>query len=189
MTAHRVRLLGDPILRAKCELIKNPRSAAVRLVADGLQDTLRDLQTRTGMGRGLAAPQIGAPIRLVYVDMGEGKPFFMVNPEIVDIGENDFAVWDDCFSIPNLLVRVMRAARITVRYQDLKGKSHELTAERDLAELLQHEIDHLDGVLMLDRAIGLDPYALRDEWNQHHAPNERYGPVEPRWAPTPVPVG
>jgi peptide deformylase len=187
MTAHRVRLLGDPILRAKCAPIKNPRSAAVRLVADGLQDTLRDLRTRTGMGRGLAAPQIGAPIRLIYIDMGE--PFFLVNPEIVDIGESDFAVWDDCFSIPNLLVRVVRAQRVTVRYQDLKGKSHELTAERDLAELLQHEIDHLDGVLMLDRAIGLDPYAYREEWNQHHSPDERYGDSEPRWAPTPVPVG
>jgi peptide deformylase len=187
MTVHRVRLLGDPILRAKCEPIKNPRSAAVRLVADGLQDTLRELRSRTGMGRGLAAPQIGAPIRLVHIDMGD--PFFLVNPEITDIGENDFAVWDDCFSIPNLLVRVMRAHRITVRYEDLKGAAHELTAERDLAELLQHEIDHLDGVLMLDRAIGLDPYALREEWNQLHRLDERHGPVEPRWAPTPVPVG
>ncbi|HET7040184.1 MAG TPA: peptide deformylase [Gemmatimonadales bacterium] len=187
MTAHRIRLLGDPILRARCEPIKNPRSAAVRLVADGLQDTLHDLQARTGMGRGLAAPQIGAPIRLVYIDMG--KPFFLVNPEIVDIGEHDFAVWDDCFSIPSLLVRVMRAYKITVRYEDLKGKAHELAAEKDLAELLQHEIDHLDGVLMLDRAIGLDPYAYREEWVQHHKPEERYGPVEPRWAPTPVPVG
>jgi peptide deformylase len=84
---------------------------------------------------------------------------------------------------------VVRAHRITVRYQDLKGKTHELTAERDLAELLQHEIDHLDGVSMLDRAIGLDPYCYREEWNQHHPSEDRYGPVEPRWAPTPVPVG
>jgi peptide deformylase len=168
-------------------MIKNPRSPAVRLVADGLQDTLRDLRARHGLGRGLAAPQIGAPIRLVYVEVNE--PLFLVNPEIVDVGESDFSVWDDCFSVPNLLVRVMRAYRIVVRYQDLRGKSHELTAEKDLAELLQHEIDHLDGVLMLDRAIGLDPFCYREEWNKHHGSEKRYGRKEARWAPKLQPVG
>lgn len=181
MTVHRVRLLGDPILRARCEPIKNPRSAAVRLVADGLQDTLRDLKARFGMGRGLAAPQIGAPVRLVYIEMDE--PWYLVNPEIVDIGEHDFSVWDDCFSVPDLFVRVMRAHRVTIRCQDLKGKSHELTAERDLAELLQHEIDHLDGVLMVDRAIGLDPFCYREEWKKHHGAEKRYGRKEVRWTP------
>ena len=129
MTVHRVRLLGDPILRAKCEMIKNPRSPAVRLVADGLQETLRDLKARHGLGRGLAAPQIGAPIRLIYVEAHE--PQFLVNPEIVDVGECDFYVWDDCFSVPNLLVRVMRAWRILVRFQDLKRKAPALTAAND----------------------------------------------------------
>ena len=118
MAVHRVRLLGDPILRAKCTAVKNPRSPAVRVVADDLQETLRDLRARQGHGRGLAAPQIGAPIRLVYVEVDEG-PWFLVNPEIVDIGKSDFEVWDDCFSIPGLLVRVQRAFCVTVRYQDL----------------------------------------------------------------------
>jgi len=187
MTVHRVRLLGDPILRTRCEPIKNPRSAAVRLVADGLQDTLRDLKARRGIGRGLAAPQIGAPIRLIYVEKDE--PWFLVNPEIVDVDANDFSVWDDCFSVPDLLVRVVRAYRVTVRYQDLQGKPHEMTAEKDMAELLQHEIDHLDGVLMLDRAIGLDPFCYREEWNKHHGAERRYGKKEARWAPKQVPVG
>jgi len=188
MTVHRVRLLGDPILRAKCEPIKNPRSAAVRIVADGLQDTLRDLKARFGMGRGLAAPQIGAPIRLIYIEKDE--PWFLANPEIVDVGGQDFSVWDDCFSVPNLLCRVVRAHRITVRYQDLTGEPHEVTVENDMAELLQHEIDHLDGVLMLDRAIGLDPICYREEWNKHHGTDKRYGRKETRWAPSkPAVVG
>jgi len=187
MTVHRVRLLGDPILRTRCEPIKHPRSAAVRLVADGLQDTLRDLKERFGKGRGLAAPQIGAPVRLVYIE--KDKPWFLLNPEITDIGADDFSVWDDCFSIPDLLVRVMRAYRVTVRYQDLQGRSHEVTAEGDMAELLQHEIDHLDGVLMLDRAIGLDPFCYREEWEKHHGDEARYGEQEPRWAPQQVAVG
>ena len=83
--------------------------------------------------RAVAAPQIGAPIRLIYVEAPE--PQFLANPEIVDVGECDFSVWDDCFSVPSLLVRVMRAWRIVVRFQDLKGKAHEITAEKDLAEL------------------------------------------------------
>ncbi len=181
MAVHRVRLLGDPILRAKCAPVKNPRSPAVRVVADDLQETLRDLRARQGIGRGLAAPQIGAPIRLIYIEMDE--PLHLVNPEIVDVGKSDFAVWDDCFSIPNLLVRVHRAYRIVVRYLDLAGQQHEMAAERELAELLQHEIDHLDGVLAVDRATGLDPFCYREEWNKHHASEKRYGRKMPREAP------
>lgn len=181
MAVHRVRLLGDPILRTKCAPVKNPRSPAVRVVADDLQETLRDLKARQGIGRGLAAPQIGAPIRLVYLELDE--PTYLVNPEIVDIGTSDFLVWDDCFSIPNLLVRVQRAYQIVVRYHDLMGREHEIAAEGELAELLQHEIDHLDGVLAVDRATGLDPFCFREEWNKHHPKEKRYGKRTPREAP------
>ena len=84
----------------------------------------------------------------------------------MDIGNEDFEVWDDCFSFPNLLVRVSRAYRVRVRYQDLKGQWHEVELEGDRAELLQHEIDHLDGVLAVDRPHGLDPFCLREEWHR-----------------------
>ena len=167
MAVRPVRLLGDPILRAKCEEVRSARSAGVRLVADDLQETLADLKARHGMGRALSAPQIGAPLRIVYVEVD--NPWFLINPEIVDIGTTDFLVWDDCFSIPHLLVRVQRAHRIKVQYEDLSGKSHEVDAEGPVAELLQHEIDHLDGVLMVDRPAGLDPFCLREEWRKHYS--------------------
>lgn len=173
MAIRRIRRLGDPILRARCESITNPRSAAVRVIADDLADTLHEWQREHGSGRGIAAPQIGAPVRLVYIDTG--KPWVLVNPEIVDIGHQDFSVWDDCFSIPNLLVRVLRAHHVRVKYQDLRGKWHEVELERDLAELVQHEIDHLDGVLTVDRAHGLDPFCSADEWDRHHDAESRYG--------------
>ena len=103
-------------------------------------------------------------------------------PKSIDIGNEDFEVWDDCFSFPDLLVRVSRAYRIRVRYQDLKGEWTEIEVEGDRAELLQHEIDHLDGVLAVDRPQGLDPFCLQQEWHRQHGPGGRYGPPEPRTA-------
>jgi len=183
MTVHRIRLLGDPILRVRCDPVEDPRSAAVRVVADDLQETLRDLKARFGFGRGLAAPQIGVPMRLIYIETEEPEmeePTILVNPEIVDAGRSDFLVWDDCFSIPDLLVRVQRSWKIEVRYRDLTGKEHEVEAEGGFSELLQHEIDHLDGVLMVDRPVGIDPFSHREEWNKHHGGERRLGKKFPR---------
>ena len=178
MAIRRIRQLGDPILRVRCERVHDPKSPSVRLVADDLRDTLRAARAKHKMGRAMAAPQIGAPVRMVYVEMD--KPWPLINPEILDIGNEDFEVWDDCFSFPNLLVRTSRAYRIRVRYQDLKSQWHEVDMEGDRAELLQHEIDHLDGVLAVDRPHGLDPFCLREEWHRLYGPNRRYGPPEPR---------
>ena len=178
MTIHRIRMLGDPVLRARCEPIAKPGSTAVRMIVDDLRETLRDFQSRFGHGRGISAPQIGAPVRIVFVEMD--RPWPLINPEIVDVGNEDFTVWDDCFSFPNLFVRVSRAHHIKVRYQDLKGAWQTVELEGDRAELLQHEIDHLDGVLAVDRPHGLDPFCLREEWNRQHAHEGRYGEPEPR---------
>ncbi|HEX9895098.1 MAG TPA: peptide deformylase [Gemmatimonadales bacterium] len=180
MTIHRIRLLGDPALYTRCETIARPRSAAVRVVVDDLRETLRDAQSRFGMGRAISAPQIGAPVRIVYAEMG--RPLTLINPEIVEVGSEDFPVWDDCYSFPNLFVRVLRAYRIRIRYQDGKGETHEVDLERDMAELLQHEIDHLDGVLAVDRQHGPHPLALREEWNRMYTEAHRYGAPEPRVA-------
>ena len=186
MTIHRIRLLGDPVLRARCEPITAPRSTAVRIIADDLRETLRDWQSRFGYGRGIAAPQIGAPVRIINIEMD--RPWTLINPEIVDIGTEDFTVWDDCFSFPNLLVRVQRAHHIRVRYQDLRGTPHEIELTGDRSELLQHEIDHLDGVLAVDRAYGSDPLCLREEWNRLYTASDRYGEPEPRSEQVPTPL-
>ena len=184
MAVRRIRLLGDPILREKCQRVANPASAAARLVADDLRDTLKWAKEKYVMGRALAAPQIGAPVRMIVMDVdGAKQRITLVNPEITDVGSEDFEVWDDCFSFPELLVRVNRAHRITVQYTDLKGKPHSLECEGPTAELLQHEIDHLDGILALDRAVGLDPFAFRSEWEKLHDKSERYGSPHPREAP------
>ena len=165
MTIHRIRLLGDPILRAKCEPITRPGSTAVRVIMDDMRETLRDWQSRFGSGRAIAAPQIGAPVRMIYLEMD--KPWPMINPEIVDIGNEDFEVWDDCFSFPNLLVLLERSVSVTVEYETAEG-TRTLPASGALSELLQHEMDHLDGVLAVDRAIGRDGLCTREEWERRY---------------------
>jgi peptide deformylase len=179
MAVRRIRQLGDPILRVRCERVQNPKSAATRLVADDLRDSLAIARKKYRMGRALAAPQIGAPVRIVFVQMDKQR-WNMVNPEITDVGPDDFQVWDDCFSFPNLLVRVSRAYQVTVSYTDPKGKAHTLEAKGPMAELLQHEIDHLDGILALDRPSGVDPFAFRSEWEKLHQPEDRYTAPKPR---------
>lgn len=180
MAIRRIRQLGDPVLRVRCERVQDPKSPSVRLVADDLRDTLRWAQTKYKMGRALAAPQIGAPVRVVFVEIKGKQRWTLVNPEITDVGSEDFLVWDDCFSFPNLLVRVTRAHRATLAYQDLEGENHTMELEGPMAELLQHEIDHLDGILAVDRASGLDPFAFRSEWEKLHDTAERYGSPKPR---------
>src|SRR2546428_602010 len=92
MAVRRIRQLGDPILRERCQRVENPSSAAVRLVADDLRDTLKEAKQKYGMGRALSAPQIGAPVRLVVVDIdGAKQRQTLVNPEITDVGPNDEA--------------------------------------------------------------------------------------------------
>ena len=173
MTIHRTRRLGDPILRERCQGIANPRSPAVRVVADDLRDTLRDWRERGVAGAGIAPPQIGAPGRMLLV-MDNNRRRTLLNPEIVDVGNEDFLVWDECASFPDLMVRVQRAHGITVKYEDFVGKTHTIEAAGALAELLQHQIDHLDGVLAVDRACGLDPFCLREEWSRRWGAEGRY---------------
>src|ERR1041384_2845228 len=113
MAVRRIRQLGEPV--------QDHQSPAIRLVADDLRDTLRAAKKRYRMGRALAAPQIGAPVRLAFVALDKQR-WIMVNPEITDVGPEAFLVWDDCFCFPNLLVRVSRAYQATLAYTDLKGK-------------------------------------------------------------------
>src|SRR5437667_11166934 len=119
MAVRRIRQLGDPILRVRGTPVEDPKSPAVRLLSDDLRDTLRAARKKYDMGRALAAPQIGAPVRVVLVEVGKFRAC-MVNPEIKDVGSEDFPVWDDWFSFPNLLVRVNRAHRATFRHIDLE---------------------------------------------------------------------
>ena len=155
VAAHPILTDADPRLREAAAPLAALDDAAVRDAA-ALCATLADFRRRHGYGRAIAAPQIGIARRMIAIDLGAG-PFVVANPEITWRSEETFEVWDDCFSVPDQLARVRRHRSISLDYRDLKFRRRRW--ERlppDLAELLQHEIDHLDGVLMTDRAVGAD---------------------------------
>lgn len=164
MSIQPIHLLGNPVLRRKARTVDSFRSEELRQLGDDLDDTLRHFRAAHGFGRGIAAPQIGVSQRVVVIDVDH--PMVLVNPRIVRRSRKLMSLWDDCFSLPNILAKVRRNLKIDVQYRDMEGKRHLLHAEGGLSELLQHEIDHLDGVLTIDRAIDRKHIVFRDEWEQ-----------------------
>ena len=141
-------ILPDPRLRLKSAPV-DKIDDEVRRLADDMLETMYDAP-----GVGLAAIQIGEPRRLVTIDTAkkdeERRPIVLVNPEIVWASEETSAYEEGCLSIPEYYEEVERPARVKVRYTDLDGKAVEVEAEGLLATVVQHEIDHLDGVLFID---------------------------------------
>lgn len=161
MPVQAIRQLGDPTLRECCSPVRGADFGAFRGLVGDLRDTLYDFRARRGFGRGIAAPQIGVSSRAIFIDAGE--PMAMLNPVILRRSRKHILLWDDCFSFPDLVVKVKRALAIDVRFRDLEGKTRMVRVEGGLSELLQHEIDHLDGILALDRAIDSRHIIYRSE--------------------------
>jgi peptide deformylase len=146
--------LGDPRLRAASVPVLDVHDATFKREVRILTRTLDDFRDSRGFGRAISAPQIGIAKRFFVVDLGE-RPFLVANPEITWRSEKLFSMWDDCMSFPSLLARVMRHESISLRYLSETGETREWERlERAESELVQHEIDHLDGVLAIDRALG-----------------------------------
>ena len=130
-------------------------------VVQDLNDTLFHFRERHGIGRAIAAPQIGAFVRIVYMHVG--KPVAFINPVLSNLSDELITLWDDCMSFPDLLVKVQRHRRCTIRYRDLDWNEQEMQLEDSVSELLQHEVDHLDGVLAVARALDSQSFSYRDE--------------------------
>lgn len=163
--------LGNPMLWQVSAPVDDPMSSQIGQLIRDLNDTLVAYRESTGYGRGVAAPQIGMLSRVIFIRMqpaGFCGP--LLNPRIGWVSEHTMDLWDDCFSFPDLLVRVRRASGIRVDYTDELGLPQTLEAEGDLSELLQHEIDHLDGVLAVQRAISPQAFATRAEWERSLRP-------------------
>ena len=159
MSACRILQLGDPLLRAVSAPVAVPADAGP--VFRDLRDTLHEFQRTHGFGRGISAVQIGQPLRLIYIEL-DGRAYRLRNPEYEWQSGEKFQLWDDCFSFPGLLVRLERAVAVRVRYWNEAGGVERIEAKGAFSELLQHEIDHLDGILAVDRALDRESLCTRE---------------------------
>jgi peptide deformylase len=168
--------LGDPGLREISRRVADPSAAEIRALIEDLADTLAYWRKATGYGRGIAAPQIGTAVRVIFLRLPAEEGWPLVNPEITARSEEKIVVWDACLSFLSIFMQVERHREITVRYQDLKGEWQEICAgeERNLSELLQHEIDHLDGVLAVDRITDMRTMCTREEFEKRYRAKSPY---------------
>ena len=161
--------LGNPVLR-KESLPVQDFNRDLKCLADDLADTLSDAKKKYGYGRGIAAPQVGELRRIVFIDTPDFRSA-LVNPTITGLSPATFEVWDSCFSFDvNFFVLVDRLWNTKIDYSDLKGNRQALEAKGDLSELLQHEIDHLHGILATDRMKNKKAVMMRSEWEKAFKP-------------------
>ena len=161
MPVKEILQLGNPELWLPSSPVEDVLESSVARTILDLSSTLSDFKNHFGFGRAIAAPQIGVRSRIIF--MNAGSPTAIINPRITSRSTEMMELWDDCFSFPNLMVRVRRNAQIVVEYTDEHGDGKRIDVSGDLSELLQHEIDHLDGILATDRAIDSKSFATRAE--------------------------
>jgi len=162
MAVREIRLLGDPVLRRKAEPVAALDGELRQLIAD-MFETMYAAE-----GIGLAAPQVGVSRRVIVVDVREPEwpPFALVNPEIRAFGSELDRSEEGCLSIPGLQEIVERPASVVVEGLDPDGRPRRIEAAGLLARVLQHEVDHLDGILFLDRVSPLKRQMLLKRWQK-----------------------
>jgi peptide deformylase len=175
MSILKVARMGHPVLRAKALAIQRAeiKSPAVQRLIDDLIETMIEYH-----GVGLAAPQVHVGLR-VFVgvldaredpeseDERDTDPIALINPEITPIGDDIVEDWEGCLSVPDIRGRVPRAREIKVRAFDRKGERVEIRAHDFPARVIQHETDHLDGVLFFDRMPSLGSLTFLDEYSRY----------------------
>lgn len=152
-----VLLLGDPRLYEVCSPVEETEVADLQGVIDGMANVVLAFRAKYGAGRAIAAPQLGVMKRLVVMNVEEPIAFF--NPELFEKSEERIELWDDCMSFPQLHVRLRRHRYCKMRFRDSNWEEQVWDLADDLSELMQHEIDHLDGVLATMHAV--DPKSFK----------------------------
>ncbi len=156
-----ILLLGDPRLGRVCAPVADPADPAHDEALRGLLAALHAFRRAHGFGRGIAAPQIGLPWRLVAAHL-DGRDHLLFDPVITWRSDETIRLWDDCMSFPDLRVRIRRHRSVSLRFFDRGGREHHWEdMGPSLSELFQHELDHLDGVLGVDRALDREALVLR----------------------------
>ena len=159
-TIHDILKLGDPRLYEVCTPVLREELVEVPGWIQQLHEAMEDVRRVYGFGRGIAAPQLGIMKRLFYLQLD--RPYIVINPELKGLSDEEFALWDDCMSFPNLLVRVNRHQSLSLHYLDEHWQPQVWQVEGAISELIQHEYDHLDGVLCTMRAVDEKSYRWKE---------------------------
>ena len=156
-----ILLLGDSRLYEIAEEVTREELEGLRPAFEDLFDCIRGVRRDYGFGRAIAAPQIGLQKRVICILTD--KPYVILNPTLEFIGQEQMELMDDCMSFPNLLVRVRRRRHCILRYRDENWNLQEMRLDDDMAELIQHEYDHLDGILATMRAVDDKAFIMRKQ--------------------------
>jgi len=159
MSLDQVLKLGNPILYEASTPVTKQELSGIKPIVKVLHNALMEFREKYGAGRAVAAPQIGVLKRFIYLN--NDQAIVLINPELSNFSEEKIEVWDDCLCFPGLLVKVRRSKSITVKFKDELWNDHIWDLEGDLSELIQHEYDHLDGILATQRAIDDQSFKLK----------------------------
>jgi peptide deformylase len=161
MALSEILKLGNPLLLEKALPVNIEELPDLIPFLKKMDRLILEFREIYGRGRAIAAPQIGLLKRIICINCG--TPQVLINPVIEDTSDEMMEVWDDCMSFPQLLVKVKRNKKITISFLDLNFKNQVWYLENDMAELLQHEYDHLDGILAISRAENISCYKWSGE--------------------------
>ena len=156
-----ILLLGNPELYEVSEEVRREELDEILEVCEDMFDCIRGIRRDYGFGRAIAAPQIGVKKRLICILTD--KPYVIINPRLEMVGDEMMEVMDDCMSFPGLLVRVMRYRHCILRCLDENWEEQEMRMDDDMSELIQHEYDHLDGILATMRAIDNKSFVMKKQ--------------------------
>lgn len=154
-----ILLLGDERLYEVSLPVEREELEGLRPVFEDLFDCIRAIRREHGFGRAIAAPQIGVQKRVIC--MLTDRPYVIINPRLEFIGEEEMELLDDCMSFPKLLVRVRRRRHCLLHYTDENWQEHSKRMDDYMAELIQHEYDHLDGILATMRAVDNKVFVMK----------------------------
>ncbi len=160
MNLNRILKLGDPRLYEKSTEVSQNEIEKLKPEIDTLNELILEFKATYGVGRGIAAPQIGMQKRIICLNI-ENNRYTLINPHLTNLSTEMMEIWDDCMCFPNLLVKVKRHKTCSLTFKDEHWQEHTWQFEGDLSELIQHEYDHLDGILATQRAIDNKSFKLK----------------------------
>jgi peptide deformylase len=162
MAIREILLLGNENLYKVCSEVSKDEINKVKQIIEDLHDTMVNFRDKYGFGRAIAAPQINEHYRIIYVNFDNTSIAF-INPRLEFTEDEKFEMWDDCMSYPGLEVRLYRYKTCKIYYKDLQWANCSIEFTGDLSELIQHEYDHLDGILAVQKAINNKSYRINKD--------------------------